>query len=459
MGSGATNGVTKASACNITGQLASNTPLSNIVSPHASGTDNIPKSYLSVLFFDERFNFVSEGSTSQRVSGADNSNAALTLANIKAPKNGYAYIYVSNESDEYVYFDNVKVAHTRGRIIEENHYYAFGLKIAGISSKKLGDDNEGSLRNEYGYNDKELWEEGDLNWLDYGFRNYDPQIGRFLQIDPLSDDYADLSPYLYAYNDPIANVDEDGLFASSALNAVGQAVNNTLPEVIVKSTIKKAASKSIGKIILTKIAENSVSLFGSLINSGNNFVDKGKEIYNRVSLNITLEDARTGTTFGERFLKEAMSMENVFGGIASSELKIGRKAVATAFEKYETEQIVKEEAKTIYERVMSKGELDVTLEGEGKNLLRGGREGENFFSKAGTISNDAKRVQQRLGLDGKLRDYKVKFTIQNPKVKVSGPRTAKPGKTRTSGGGLEYSTKEATKIKIISVSKLKNRGL
>ena len=54
MGSGATNGVTKASAGNITGQLASNTPLSNIVSPHASGTDNIPKAYLSVLFFDKR---------------------------------------------------------------------------------------------------------------------------------------------------------------------------------------------------------------------------------------------------------------------------------------------------------------------------------------------------------------------------------------------------------------------
>ena len=115
------------------------------------------------------------------------------------------------------------------------------------------------MRNEYGYNDKELWEDGDLNWLDYGFRNYDPQIGRFLQIDPLSDEYEDLSPYLYAYNDPIGNVDEDGLFASSALNAVGQAVNNTLPEVIVKSTIKKAvaskAKQSLLKTFFNKVAE------------------------------------------------------------------------------------------------------------------------------------------------------------------------------------------------------------
>ncbi|TAG29585.1 MAG: hypothetical protein EAZ35_10185, partial [Sphingobacteriia bacterium] len=185
-GGAATSGITKTSAANITGQLSGNIPFVNATNPQSGATDNIPKSYLSVLFFDERFNFVGEGSTSQRVAGADNSNAALTLANIKAPKNGYAYIYVSNESDEWVYFDNFKVGHTRGRIIEENHYYAYGLKIVGISSRKLDTGLEGSLKNEYGYNDKELCEEGELNWLDYGFRNYDAQIGRFLQIDPLA---------------------------------------------------------------------------------------------------------------------------------------------------------------------------------------------------------------------------------------------------------------------------------
>jgi len=69
---------------------------------------------------------------------------------------------------------------TRGRIIEEDHYYAFGLKIAGISSTKLGDNlYEGYLKNNNLYNDKELIDEADLNWYDYGFRNYDAQIGRF----------------------------------------------------------------------------------------------------------------------------------------------------------------------------------------------------------------------------------------------------------------------------------------
>ena len=175
-------------------QLGDNPMFGKIVEPEEAGEGIRPKAYLSVLFFDERFNFIAEGSNRLQVTDADNSNANLSLLNLKAPKNGYAYIYVSNSSDVNVYFDNLKVAHNRGRIVEENHYYAFGLKIAGISSHKLTDQTgkEGHTKNEFGYNDKELEDDGDLNWYDYGFRNYDPQIGRFVQIDPLTDELAPL---------------------------------------------------------------------------------------------------------------------------------------------------------------------------------------------------------------------------------------------------------------------------
>ena len=71
---------------------------------------------------------------------------------------------------------------------------------------------EGVVKNNYLYNGKELLDENaDLGWLDYGFRNYDPQIGRFPQLDPLSWEYPYYTPYQFAGNDPIANVDLDGL--------------------------------------------------------------------------------------------------------------------------------------------------------------------------------------------------------------------------------------------------------
>ena len=43
------------------------------------------------------------------------------------------------------------------------------------------------------------------------FRIYNPAVARFLSVDPLTKDYSRLSPYQYASNSPIANIDVDGL--------------------------------------------------------------------------------------------------------------------------------------------------------------------------------------------------------------------------------------------------------
>jgi RHS repeat-associated protein len=191
---------------------------------------------------------VGENSSFARVSSINDANASLSLLSIKAPKNGYAYVYVSNESDEPVYFDNLKVALNRGRLIEENHYYAYGLRIAGLSSRKLGSSLEGSLKNNYLYNDKELFDDGDLNWYDYGFRNYDAQIGRFTQLDPLTDDYTILTPYQYGSCDPITNIDVDGLEGASAVGGIIEGAKNSFQGelvIISKKTVTQFTKETV----------------------------------------------------------------------------------------------------------------------------------------------------------------------------------------------------------------------
>jgi RHS repeat-associated protein len=226
-----------------------------------SGGSN-PKAYLTVVFFNERFEYASEGSTYLRVAAAGDGQAPLVIPNVKAPKNGYAYVYLSNESNEPVYFDDFKVADTRGRIIEEDHYYAFGLRIDGISSKKLDVGLEGSLKNNNLYNDKELFDDADLDWYDYGYRNYDPQIGRFPQLDPLTDDYPELTPFQYASDEPIANVDIDGLEGGSAIadfsyTYTKSATNLILPAVSQVNNAVKTSSIifNIAKAAIPKIVE------------------------------------------------------------------------------------------------------------------------------------------------------------------------------------------------------------
>jgi|GEM_PF-6612556 len=64
----------------------------------------------------------------------------------------------------------------------------------------------------YGFNGKEMDNEikGEGNSYDYGMRTYDPRIGRFFSVDPLTDTFPWYTPYQFAGNSPIAAIDLDG---------------------------------------------------------------------------------------------------------------------------------------------------------------------------------------------------------------------------------------------------------
>ncbi|WP_421939095.1 RHS repeat domain-containing protein [Pedobacter sp.] len=93
-------------------------------------------------------------------------------------------------------------------VINANDYYAFGSQMPGRSFT-----NTGALAYRYGFNGKENDNDvkGEGNQQDYGMRIYDPRVGKFLSVDPITKEYPELTPYQFASNTPIQAIDLDGL--------------------------------------------------------------------------------------------------------------------------------------------------------------------------------------------------------------------------------------------------------
>ncbi len=176
---------------------------------------NKPKAYLNYIMFDENMMIVPNMSGAFQANGEGAWTPIGTATPLEFPTNGYLAVYLSNSSknitaDEYgnVYFDQLVIRLSRGTLKEEAHYYPHGLPITGMGSTA---DNYKENRRKYQGN--EYITNVGLDWMDFSNRQYDPQIGRFLGVDPLADNGGQeiLSPYSAMANNPLLFVDPDGL--------------------------------------------------------------------------------------------------------------------------------------------------------------------------------------------------------------------------------------------------------
>lgn len=237
---------------------------------------NVPKAYLNYFFLDDQFQYA--GGYAIPITSASSTSAkqlvSLAQGNplITVPKNGWVYIYVSNESNYNVYFDDLLVTFKRGPILEDNTYYPFGLTMAGISDKALKFNYS---ENKYRFGGKELqnneFSDGTgLEEYDFGARMQDPQLGVWHNIDLMADKSESFSPYIYTLDNPIKFIDPNGMdtylsgeAAQNAFSQLQQSLNQRNYGILT----------DISSNFLDQIAQNELESHGG--ESDENFTIKG----------------------------------------------------------------------------------------------------------------------------------------------------------------------------------------
>jgi len=177
-----------------------------------SGTT--PRAFLNYISFDDNWNpilldntqtnFVRLSSTPiERGQDVAHERMAATFV-VKQP--GYVYIYLSNDETTplEVFFDDFTVTHAKGPVVQSQDYYPFGLAFNSYNK-------ENSTTNYHMFSGKEEQGELGLANLDFHARMYMPDIGRWGVVDPHADQYEIVTPYNYAFSNPLLFVDPTGM--------------------------------------------------------------------------------------------------------------------------------------------------------------------------------------------------------------------------------------------------------
>ena len=157
------------------------------------------------------------------------------------------------------HLDNIRLSYkdankdgsiTQNEIVQEKNYYPFGLEHKGYNNTITGREHP------YGLGNKEEQNELGLNWLDFGWRNYDPAIARWMNIDPMTDKREWLTPYQYVQNSPMLRIDPDGAFDIYSLDKESGDIkliekNDDKTDTLVDSESNKNISENVDKGLLS----------------------------------------------------------------------------------------------------------------------------------------------------------------------------------------------------------------
>ncbi|WP_073584669.1 RHS repeat-associated core domain-containing protein [Flavobacterium cucumis] len=228
------------------------------------------------------------------------------------PTYNYVYQYKDHLGNNRLsYATTTQASQTQLTILEESHYYPFGLKHAQYNSDHYqfippANGNNVALlpagqngNYQYKYNGKEYQDELGLNMYDYGARNYDPALGRWMNIDPKAEKYFNLSPYVYVANMPTIAIDPDGKEIFIPLKGNSNSSENRKQKAQLTSSLQKLTNSKI-KLVETK-GGYLVKTIDGKANEGKNLAEGTKLVGDLIKsdkrITLTVDEGHENITY------------------------------------------------------------------------------------------------------------------------------------------------------------------
>ena len=107
------------------------------------------------------------------------------VSDLEIKEDGNLKVYIDNASSDKVYFDEFIIERTEATVavvVQENHYYPFGMNMKGIEELDIQSINNED-ENRWQFNGVEKNESFGLNWNETFYRTYDYQLGRWNAVD------------------------------------------------------------------------------------------------------------------------------------------------------------------------------------------------------------------------------------------------------------------------------------
>lgn len=285
---------------------------------NAATDPDVPRAYLNYIFFDQNYQIVPALSGAIQIGGTPDSWQSIgSNTPINITQNGYLSVYISSEDSRVAYIDNINLNHYVGGLMEENHYYPFGLSV-----------NDGTLpvtEHRFLYQGKEYQDEMGLNLQDFRSRQYDPQIGRFINADPM---HQGSSPYVSMLNNPISNTDPSGKYVGyddAIAFTIGALVNLAVQAYYGNiHSIAEGADYFVAGGLSGEVSLYDPAMGGAVLNIGNSIVQQVNTT-GEVDANILAKQALLGYVTAGAGAELGSALEpvtnNIFSEVSSPILK------------------------------------------------------------------------------------------------------------------------------------------